>query len=74
MRKIKYTCKECGWETSIYEEWEDLKPQRCMNKKCNTSFRVKPDSLIITKPEAKIEAEPVVSKPKENKNGRNRKD
>jgi len=50
MRKIKYTCKECGWHTSIWEEWEDLKPQRCMNRKCNTSFRVNPTSLIIEKP------------------------
>lgn len=55
MRKIKYTCKNCGWETSIWEEWEDLKPQRCMNKKCNTSFRVNPDALEITRPKAKQE-------------------
>lgn len=51
MNKIKYTCKNCGWETSIWEEWEDLKPSRCMNKKCNTSFRVNPDQLEITRPE-----------------------
>lgn len=51
MRKIKYTCKNCGWETSIWEEWSDLKPARCMNKKCNTSFRLHPDALIITRPQ-----------------------
>lgn len=51
MKKIKYTCKNCGWETSIWEEWSDLKPKRCMNKKCNTSFILNPDSLIITTPE-----------------------
>jgi hypothetical protein len=51
MNKIKYTCKNCSWETSIWEEWEDLKPSRCMNKKCNTSFRVNPELLEITRPE-----------------------
>ncbi len=54
MGKIKYTCKACGWETSIWEEWQDLKPQRCMNRKCNTSFRVKPDMLNITAPDKKV--------------------
>lgn len=52
--KIKYTCKNCGWKTSILEEWADLKPKRCMNKKCNTSFEKSPDSLEIQLPE-KIE-------------------
>ena len=51
MNKIKYACKNCGWETSIWEEWEDLKPKRCMNKKCNTSFRANPEQLEITRPE-----------------------
>ena len=49
--KIKYTCKNCGWTTSIREEWSDLKPKRCMNKKCNTSFTRLPDSLEIELPE-----------------------
>lgn len=48
--KIKYTCKNCGWTTSIREEWADLKPRRCMNKKCNTSFQKAPDSLITEVP------------------------
>lgn len=51
MAHIKYTCKNCGWETSIREEWGDLKPQRCMNKRCNVSFRAKPDMLDIQVPE-----------------------
>ena len=51
MAKIKYQCKNCGWETSIREEWADLKPRRCMNKKCNTSFIRKPDCLIISAPD-----------------------
>jgi hypothetical protein len=51
MKKIKYTCKNCGWETSIWEEWADLKPKRCMNRKCNTSFLLHPDALITTLPE-----------------------
>jgi hypothetical protein len=70
MRKIKYTCKNCGWETSIWEEWEDLKPQRCMNKKCNTSFRLSPDALEVTRPEQKPEQKTEEKKhgnPKSNK-------
>lgn len=59
MNDIKYQCKNCGWETSIREEWGDLRPKRCMNKKCNVSFAAKPDMLIITRPEAK-ELDPVV--------------
>lgn len=50
--KIKYTCKNCGWCTSIVAEWTDIKPKRCMNKKCNTSFIKTPDALIIEVPEA----------------------
>lgn len=52
--KIKYTCKNCGWTTAIREEWSDLKPKRCMNRKCNTSFQKSPDSLLVELPE-KIE-------------------
>lgn len=48
--KIKYTCKNCGWTTSIREEWADLKPKRCMNKKCNTSFQKSPESLVVEVP------------------------
>jgi hypothetical protein len=48
--KIKYTCKNCGWTTSIREEWADLRPKRCMNKKCNTSFQKSPESLIVDMP------------------------
>jgi len=55
MSRIKYNCKNCGWETSIREEWGDLKPKRCMNKKCNTSFIKNPEALIVTKPEIKVE-------------------
>ncbi len=55
MKKIKYTCENCGWETSIWQEWEDLKPQRCMNKKCNTSFRLNPEKLKVTRPEPEVE-------------------
>jgi len=72
VKKIKYTCKLCGWQTSIHEEWEDLKPQRCMNRKCNTSFRVNPENLIITKPEA--EAVQENSEKREKRHGKHRKD
>jgi hypothetical protein len=50
INKIKYTCKNCGWETSIREEWGDLKPKRCMNKKCNASFLARPDMLVTQRP------------------------
>lgn len=52
--KIKYTCKNCGWTTSIREEWADLKPRRCMNKKCNTSFLKLKDTLIVEMPEKEV--------------------
>lgn len=55
INKIKYTCKNCGWETSIREAWGDLKPKRCMNKKCNTSFLAKPDILTVQRPVKKKE-------------------
>jgi len=51
MQKIKYSCKNCGWETQIREEWADLKPKRCMNKKCNTSFLKSPESLEVARPQ-----------------------
>ena len=68
MDKVKYQCKNCGWETSIRQEWGDLRPKRCMNKKCNTSFAAKPEALIITRPEPKQEVAPVVLK--EEKHGK----
>lgn len=52
--KIKYSCKACGWTTSIRQEWADMKPKRCMNKKCNTSFVASPDSLETTLPVAVV--------------------
>lgn len=65
--KIKYTCKNCGWTTSIREEWGDIKPKRCMNKKCNTSFTKFRDSLIIELPQTVIEeAKPAPKKVKKN--------
>lgn len=55
--KVKYTCKNCGWLTEILEEWADLRPKRCMNKKCNTSFLKYPDSLIVQMPSKMEEPE-----------------
>ncbi len=71
--RIKYTCKNCGWETSVIVEWADLRPRRCMNKKCNTSFLKFPDQLIVQMPEVKTEQEPEqVSQPK--KQGKKKKE
>ena len=53
MDRIKYTCKNCGWSTSITAHWADLKPPRCMNAKCNTNFKKNPDSLQIDNPRLK---------------------
>ena len=62
-KRVKYTCKNCGWETSIRAEWADLKPKRCMNKKCNTSFLASPKDLIIERPEKpKPKPKPVTKK------------
>jgi len=69
MDKVKYQCKNCGWETSIRQEWGDLRPKRCMNKKCNTSFAAHPDALIITRPEPK-EVSPVVLKEEKSQHGK----
>lgn len=70
MNKIKYECKNCGWETSIREDWGDLRPKRCMNKKCNTSFIVNRDSLIITRPEPKDIEPEVMADQAEKKDGK----
>ena len=64
--KIKYTCKNCGWTTSIREEWADLKPKRCMNKKCNTSFQKSPDSLVVEVPKQEELEKKVQRKSKKN--------
>ena len=49
MDKIVYKCKNCGWESSIPEQWADLKPKKCPNRKCKTHFLITPDSLEIKK-------------------------
>lgn len=64
--KIKYCCKACSWTTSIRAEWADMKPKRCMNKKCNTSFVTNPDALEVILPVA-----PVVEIPTKKKKSRN---
>lgn len=65
--KIKYTCKNCGWTTAIREEWADLKPKRCMNKKCNTSFQKFKEALIVEVP-SKQEAPVAEKKTRSRKN------
>jgi predicted GIY-YIG superfamily endonuclease len=49
--RVKYVCQNCGWSATVREEWADLKPKKCGNKKCETSFRKYPDKLLILKPE-----------------------
>lgn len=64
--KIKYSCKSCGWTTSIRQEWADMKPKRCMNKKCNTSFVANPEALEVTLPVVVVSEAPQVKKKKKN--------
>lgn len=64
--KIKYSCKSCGWTTSIRQEWADMKPKRCMNKKCNTSFVSNPEALEVTLPVVVASEAPQVKKKKKN--------
>jgi len=64
--KIKYSCKSCGWSTSIRQEWADMKPKRCMNKKCNTSFVTNPEALEVTLPVVVVPEAPQVKKKKKN--------
>lgn len=70
MDKIKYQCKNCGWETTIRSEWGDLRPKRCMNKKCNTSFTKNRESLITTHPEPKVSPIVVVQEKQERSHGK----
>lgn len=70
MSRIKYTCKNCGWMTSVVAQWADLKPKRCMNAKCNTSFVRESQSLLVddptkaklAKPKVKVDNEKAISK------------
>jgi hypothetical protein len=72
--KIKYTCRNCGWTTSIRQEWADLRPKRCMNKKCNTSFEKHKDALVVELPEVQAPPEPKEEKPKRSKKNEQSKD
>lgn len=60
--RIKYTCKKCSWTTSIIIAWADLKPRRCMNKKCRVSFIKDPSQLEIEMPPKKEESKPAPKK------------
>lgn len=51
MKRIHYTCKNCGWTTSIPELWADLRPRKCMGHGCKTVFIKDPSALIVTTPE-----------------------
>lgn len=55
-RYIVYTCKKCNWQTAIVEQWADLKPKKCMNKKCGCSFLKEPSALSIKSPKSSKKA------------------
>lgn len=74
MDKIKYTCNKCGWETSIRSEWSDLRPKRCMNKRCNTSFLAKPDALSVKMPEKLKQQKTAHEEAKKVKHGKKHKE
>lgn len=67
MEKIIYKCKKCNWKASIPAIWEDLKPSNCGNKKCKTSFKKDPETLVAEIEKAKIVEKPVVEIKQENK-------
>lgn len=74
MSKIKYSCGKCTiWSTEIREEWGDLKPRRCMNKKCNCSFIAEKQHLLISKVEEKVD-EVVILESKQEDNKKEKKD
>lgn len=50
LKKVEYTCKNCGWKTSIRVEWSDLSPKKCGNGKCGANFRAFPDKLDVKRP------------------------
>lgn len=53
MDRIIYTCKNCGWKTSIIAQWADLRPKSCITKNCKTSFVKNPDALLVEHTETK---------------------
>lgn len=67
--RIKYTCKNCNWKDSVIAAWADIKPKRCMNRKCNTSFLKNPEQLLVEYPEA-LQVEMQTKTEKKIKNGR----
>jgi hypothetical protein len=54
LKQIKYTCIKCNWQGSITELWGDLKPRRCPNKRCKTSFRKNPELLKVELPKKEL--------------------
>ena len=53
-QKITYKCKSCGWTASVVAEWADQKPNRCLGKRCKTSFIKSPDKLATIMPKTQI--------------------
>lgn len=52
LEKVKYSCSKCGWQTSIIVAWADLRPKRCLGKRCKTSFLREPSALLVELPQA----------------------
>ena len=66
-RWIYYKCKDCGWMTRIVKQWADLKPSKCMGKKCNARFDKDPSKLEIMLPKEPSKKEPVIVESKKSK-------
>lgn len=71
--KTTYTCANCGWTASLHKNWADLKPKRCGNKRCKTSFQKNPDLLVIEIPETQKQ-EVTVKEVKEKKQSKSKKE
>lgn len=70
MDKIKYSCKNCGWEKELPLSWKAMVPKHCCNPKCEYSsvkskgkkgFMLNPEMLeikeirwIVTKPAKQV--------------------
>ena len=49
-QRIKFSCSNCGWTTSLVSAWTDLKPKKCPGLKCKTSFLKNPEKLLVELP------------------------
>lgn len=56
-QRIVYTCKKCGWKSSILVAWGDIRPKKCAGRRCQrnkpNAFLKYTEDLLILKPQLK---------------------